>query len=86
MTNHAQAFLDLDEQIARLKRKREAAAIRAFPVGSTVSWEHGNHLRHGKVLGVSDVRVRVQGKTTLTWYWIDGRRIIRVAAPKEPTQ
>jgi hypothetical protein len=84
----------LAEAVAAHREYREAddrlmAAIReAFPVGSEVYWDHGNHRVYGDVMWVSDwgsfsiasigVRAHRSGKE----YRVDAYRVLVAAAPE----
>jgi len=63
---------------ARYRAAREvldAARKTALTPGREVSWEHGDHVRWGRVTDYAFGRVKVLRETTGLEYWVDCWRI-----------
>lgn len=63
-------------EIAALEKELAKHVRAAFPVGSSVAWDHGEHTRIATVVDHGWGQLRVEGETG-TRYWIDARKVIR---------
>lgn len=69
-------YAQIRAEIARLEQQKVEAFRREYPVGSVVSYRHGDNIREVMIIrhGYGD-RCQVEGATQ-TEYWIDGGVII----------
>lgn len=66
----------LFEQMKARQRELEDLLVRAFPVGSEVSYTHGERLRFCTVRDHSGMRMEVVGATDRP-YWIYATEVLR---------
>jgi hypothetical protein len=59
-------------------RALDTARQKALAPGREVSWEHGGHLRWGRVTDYAFGRVKVLRETTGMEYWVDCWRILEI--------
>jgi hypothetical protein len=75
MTETQQKLKRLKERLDRMRDDYNELCKAAFPVGTPVSYLHGDQLRFGRVVDVGyGHRIKIQGVTTA--YWIDAYRLI----------
>ena len=75
---HAQRLLKLYRDAMTLDKKIADAAQLAYPLGSVVFWEHGKHMRSGRVIdyqtyGRGGVRVETPSGARV---WLDTVKIL----------
>lgn len=70
-------FYQLAGKIQRLKLEQIQAMKETWPVGTAISYMHGDQIRRAQVIGHNDYSpsIRVQGATN-SIYWLDACRIL----------
>lgn len=75
-----EAYREALAAVRQAEIKAHAAMRRAMPLGSLVTYRHGDHTRQATVLDHTDDGVRVRG-VTLAEYWLHAPRVVEVEAP-----